>query len=108
MDPQRLPCLSRGLSSPPEGVISQLVLESLQTRSQSRLGIDPRSYNSLRYTPLELLKDAQDLLDVDEEVALYVMLTALQSTLDVYYRLQRRWSVAQKNSVESRYVVPPC
>ena len=86
--------------SDPRGVVNELVQEAQQIWSCPRPAVDPHVCDFLRYTPVELLKDAQDLLDVDEEAALYVIGAALRSALDVYYRLQRRWPVALKNQVQ--------
>jgi hypothetical protein len=51
---------------------------------------------SLRYTCVDLLKDAQDLLVVDKDAAEWVLFAALQSALNAYYHIQRRWSVKPK------------
>lgn len=80
-----------------EGIVGQLVQEAQQIWDQPRPTIDPRIADSLRYTLVELLKDAQDLLDVDEEAAFGIMIaSALRAALDVYYRVQRRWPAAPK------------
>jgi hypothetical protein len=60
--------------------------------------VTPESYLhfSLRYGCVDLLKDAQDLLTVDEDAAEWVMFAALQSALNAYYHIQRRWSAKPK------------
>jgi predicted nucleotidyltransferase len=80
-----------------EGIVAQLVQEAQQIWNQPRPAIDPRISDSLLYAPVELLKDAQDLLAVDEEAAFGVMVAAaLRAALDVYYRVQRRWPAPSK------------
>jgi hypothetical protein len=87
--------------SDPEGVMAQLVQEAQQIWQCSRPAVSTGTYEyfHLRYAPVEQLKDTQDLLDVDEEAARYVLFTALQSALNTYYCAQGRWSVTPKNQL---------
>lgn len=85
----------------PEGVIGQLAQEAQHIWHSPRPAVVAGTYEHfyLRYAPVELLKDAQDLLGVDEEAALYVIFTAFQSALNTYYRIQRRWEVSPKDQL---------
>ena len=86
----------------PEGIIKELVQEAQYVWQQGRPEIaeDTYEHSHLRYTCVDLLKDAQDLLDVDAEAAQLVMFAALQSALEAYYRLQRRWPVKPKYQLD--------
>jgi hypothetical protein len=82
----------------PTGLMKQLVHEAQSTWQRPRPAVAPGTYRhfSLRYTCVDLLKDAQDLLEVDEDAAEWVMFAALQSALNAYYHIQRRWPVKPK------------
>lgn len=82
----------------PTGLISQLVQEAQDIWRHPRPAVVPGTYAyfALRYTCVDLLKDAQDLLEVDEDAAEWTMFAALQSALNAYNHIQRRWSVKPK------------
>jgi hypothetical protein len=82
----------------PTGLVKQLVQEAQDIWQQPRPPVTPGSslHFSLRYSCVDLLKDAQDLLTVDENAAEWVMFATLQSALNAYYHIQRRWSVKPK------------
>lgn len=91
----------------PTGLVKHLVQEAQGIWQHPRPAVPygTYAYFSLRYTCVDLLKDAQDLLEVDKDAAGWVLFTALQSTLNAYYRIQRRWSVKPKyllNNLEQR------
>jgi len=82
----------------PEGVMQQLVEEAQCIWQRGRPGVVPETYAHyfMRYACVDLLKDAQDLLDLDEAAAVWAMYTALQSALTAHYQIQRRWPVKPK------------
>lgn len=86
--------------SDPECVVQQLVQEAQHIWQQPRPAVNPAMYDRLRYVPLDLLKDAQDLLDVDEEAAIMVMMAALHVALDAYYKIHRLWPVPPKKQLQ--------
>ncbi len=77
----------------PEGVMVYLMRQAQYIWQQPRPAIPTKQLPKLRHTPVVQLKDAQDLLQVDEVAATFVMFSTLESILDVYYKLQRRWTV---------------
>jgi hypothetical protein len=98
-DPATIAMFAQGrILSDPTGLMKQLVHEAQSIWQRPRPAMAPGTYEhfSLRHTCVDLLKDAQDLLEVDEDAAEWVMFAALQSTLNAYYQIQRRWPIRPK------------
>jgi hypothetical protein len=82
-----------------DGVMAALVHEAKQIWQQPRPEVRPEALSLLRYVPTDLLKDAQDLAEIDETAADYLLHLTLQATLDAYYKLQRRWAIKPKHQL---------
>jgi len=75
----------------PQGLMAMLVQEARQVQAQPRPAVSSEDLPRLRYNLTDLLNDAQDLAEVDEVAATYLIFLSLEAALDTYYRLQRRW-----------------
>lgn len=80
----------------PQGVIAYLIQQAQYIWQQPRPAIPTQQLFKLRRVSVAQLKDAQNLLEVDEKAANYSMFSTLASVLEVYYKLQRRWTVQPK------------
>lgn len=76
--------------------MAYLVRQAQQIWQQPKSAINAEQVLKLRHIPVEQLKHAQDLVEVDEIAATFVMFSTLVSILDVHYKLQRRWTVKPK------------
>ncbi|MBD2776618.1 hypothetical protein [Iningainema tapete] len=82
--------------SDPEGVIAYLVQQAQYIWKQPTPAIPTQQLLKLRAHCIAQLKDAQNLLKVDEKAANFAMFSTLASVLEVHYKLQRRWTVQPK------------
>lgn len=96
--PATLSMFARGkILYDPNGLIAELVGLAKQIWQGHRPVVAEKDQALLRYGPTDMLKDAQDLAESDPEIAIYQIVLTLQTTLDVYYKLQRHWSVKSKH-----------
>ncbi len=91
----------------PESVMAYLVQQAQYIWQQPRPAIPTKQVPKLRHTPIAQLKHAQDLLEVDEVAATVVMYNTLEFILDVYYKLQRRWTVQPKHQLRDLHEHAP-
>ena len=80
--------------------VAALVKDARRHAEQPLPPVSEDQIDRLRYVPTDLLKDAQDLCDVDEEAASWLVFKTLQAALEVHYRLHRRPSVKGKDLLE--------
>lgn len=90
-----------------EGVMAYLVRQAQYIWQQPRPAIPLQQLQQLCHTSITQLKDAQDLLEVDEVAASFVMFSTLVSALDIYYKLQRRWTVQPINQLRDLHEHAP-
>jgi hypothetical protein len=74
----------------PTGIMQTLASEAKEILSKPRPVPSGQDLLRLRYDLTDMLKDAQDLAETDEEAANYQVFFALRGTLSAYYRLQGR------------------
>jgi len=91
----------------PEGVIAYLVRQAQYIWQQPRPVIPTKQLQKLQHTSITQLKDAQDLLEVDEVAATFAMFSTLVSIIDIHYKLKRRWTVQPMNQLRDLYEHAP-
>ncbi len=91
---------------------AQYVVENLATEAREILARPlpvPSGQNllRLRYELTDMLKDAQDLAEIDEDAANYQIFFTLRGTLGAYYTLQGRRSPKPKHLMRDLHAHSP-
>ncbi|MFC7394518.1 nucleotidyltransferase domain-containing protein [Scopulibacillus cellulosilyticus] len=78
------------------GILDPLIQEAKEILKQGPKAMSPKEQVKTRLGLVDLLKDTQDLLEVETQAAEYVMQETLREAIHAYYKIQRLWTVKSK------------